>query len=725
MRYANCTTIVSIAIKQILKFVASLQVAALWAAAALAQAPPRVVSALATAADVAVDGFDDPAWREVRPASGLFQQDPDPGKPATLDTQCRVLATRRALVFRFSMEQPGGEIVARELRRDAVLDNDDQIQMTLDTNHDRRNAYYFATNPNGIRVDGLITEEQGPSLDWDTVWEVRVRRRPGGWDAIFTIPYAALTFPSDPEGIWGFNFSREIKRRTETDRWTGWQRPFSIAKVSLEGELRGVQSGHGRTLRELTPYASGAVDHREHPINTNGLGKIGGDFRLGLGESSEADVTVNTDFAETEIDDQQFNFGRTALFFPEKRQFFLQRAQTFSFGSSNSTLPFFSRTIGLSAEENPAPIPIDGGLKLVGRWSQADFGALAVRTRAASGAPRTDSFVGRIKQDLGHASYVGAIFTDIERSTTDPSRSWSRTYGADAGVSFTPEWTAGGYYLETRNPGIGGETKAWSADLLYQGEYANGEVRRTNVGSGFLPQMGFVAQSGIHETVVDLEATPRPHVLGLKELSFEAFTDVKYNEDSSLNEREYQYTFRALWLSGAYTDDDIVDVFDENLKTPLRLTDRVEIAPGAYHFVRHQMTYGSDPTRTLAVQGNANFGGYYGGTRNSYTGRLFWKPSEHVGASLIENYNVVRLPEGRFDLSLFSFRLDWNPSTRWITSAILQSDNIHRLTNVQVIARWLVDPATDVFAVFDRQIGAGFDRPGTRIAFKIRRAFDL
>jgi hypothetical protein len=360
----------------------------------------------------------------------------------------------------------------------------------------------------------------------------------------------------------------------------------------------------------------------------------------------------------------------------------------------------------------------------VGRWDQTDLGALAVQTRDASGTPRTDSFVGRIKQDLGHASYVGALFTDRERGSS-ASPPWSRTYGADASFNLTPEWAAAGFYVQTRTPGLTGETSAWDAELNYHGAYANGEFRRTNLGSAYLPQMGFVAQNGIHETLVDLEATPRPHVLGLKNLSFEVFTDVKYNEDSSLNEREYQYTFRALWLSGAYTDDDIVDVFDEHLKAPLPLTDKVTIAPGLYHFVRHQITYGTDPTRALALQFNANFGGYYGGTRNSYTGRVFWKPSEHVGASVIENYNVVRLPEGNFNLSLLSFRLDWNPSTHFITSAIVQSDNVDRLSNVQVIGRWLVDPATDVFAVVDRQIGVGFERPGTKVVVKVRRAFNL
>ncbi|HEY2797323.1 MAG TPA: DUF5916 domain-containing protein [Thermoanaerobaculia bacterium] len=681
--------------------------------------------------DLAVDAFDDPIWSEAQPATELFQQEPDEGRPATLRTDVRVIATPKALLLRFVMEEPASEFVAHELRRDADLSNDDQIAFVLDTYHDRRNAYLFATNPNGVRQDGLVTEEADPSLDWDTVWDVRVRRTPEGWDALFRIPYTALNFPGGPGRVWGFNVQRVLRRRNETVRWSGWKRPFALSKISLAGELADVPSLAARKLRSLTPYAAGAVDHREDPGDTDLRGKAGLDFRYGLSSSTEADVTLNTDFAEAEADAQQFNFGRTSLLFPEKRLFFLQRSQIFAFGSDSTTLPFFSRRIGLKDVEDTLPvpedviIPIDAGLKLTGRLGGTELGALAVQTRPALGEPRTDYYVGRVKQDLGHASYLGALFTDIERDTNDPSTRYSRTLGGDAGLTLTPELTAAGFYVRTENPGVSGKTAAWNADIAYNGEYARGRIEGGAIGSAFNPQMGFVTQNGIQSTIFDFEATPRPHVLGLKDLSFETFYAYKYNEDHSLNEREYQYTFRAEWQSGAYSDNDIVDVFDENLTEPLELTQTVTIPVGVYHFVRHQIAFGTDPTRTLAFQANFNFGGYYGGTRDRYVGRVFFKPSEHVALTVIEDYNVVRLPEGNFNLSLLSARLDWNPSVRLLCSAIGQSDNVDRLTHIQGIVRWLIDPASDAFVVFDRQIGKGFERPGTRVTLKFRKTFDL
>jgi hypothetical protein len=676
--------------------------------------------------DLAASDFDDPAWAYAPVAGGLFQQEPNEGLPATLDTECRVIATGKALLLRFVMAEPASEFVANELRRDADLSNDDRIAFVLDTYHDRRNAYFFATNPNGAREDGLVTEEGDPSLDWDTVWDVHVRRTANGWDALFRIPYTALNFPGGEGGIWGFNFSRILRRRTETVRWSGWKRPFALSKISLAGDLTGLPALPARQLRSFTPYALGAIETLQGPSDTNMLGRAGFDFRYGVTSSTEADLTVNTDFAETEADAQQFNFGRTSLFFPEKRPFFLQRSQIFQFGSERSTLPFFSRTVGLkSLDDTSVPLPINAGLKLTGRLGRTDFGALAVQTRAAEGEPRTNFVVGRAKLDLGHASYVGGLFTDIERVTEDPSRRFSRTYGADTLVNLTPEWRVSGFYSRTDNPGFSSETSAWNGTLAYNGEYAQGRIERTNIGSHFDPQMGFVSQNGIHASLVDFTLIPRPHALGLKDLNFETFYSFRYNEDGTLNEREYQYTFRAEWQNGAYSDDDIVDVFDENLTEPLPLTDAVTIPVGLYHFARHQVTFGTDPSRRLALQVNFNFGGYYGGRRNRYVGRIFWKPNEHVGVTLIEDYNVVRLPQGDFDLSLFSGRVDWNPSARLLSSLIVQSDNVNRMSNVQAIVRWLIDPATDLFAVYNRQIGRGFERPGTRVSLKLRKSFDL
>lgn len=691
------------------------------------QAAPavRTVAVGHSERDLSVKDFDDPAWEQAPAAGPLFQNEPREGEPATLETECRVIATPEALLLRFIMEEPAGELVARELRRDADLSNDDRIAFVLDTYHDRRNAYFFATNPNGVRAEGLVAEESEPSFDWDTVWDVRVRLTARGWDALFKIPYAALNFPGGDRGVWGFNFSRIMRRRTETVRWTGWKRPFAVSKISLAGDLTDLPRLPSRRLRSLTPYAAARLESLQNPGDTNFLPKAGLDFRYGINSSTEADLTANTDFAETEADTQQFNFGRTSLLFPEKRLFFLQRSQVFQFGSEHTTFPFFSRTIGLKTNKEAIPIPIDAGLKVTGRLGRADFGALAVQTRAASGEPRTDFFVARGKLDLGHASYVGALATDIERAGSDPSRKDSRTWGADAAFNVTPELNLNGFYVRSENPGVSGETSAWKAEANYRSEYVNATLHRANMGSAYDPQMGFVSENGIHQNFADLELTPRPRILGLRNLSFEGFLSFKYNENGSLNEREYQYTFRANWQSGAYMDDDIVDVFDENLAEPLALTDAVTIPPGQYHFTRHQVAFGSDPSRPLAFQANFNFGGYYGGRRNRYVGRFFWKPDAHVALAVIDDYNVVRLPQGNFNLSLVSARLDWNPSVRLLSSLIFQSDNVDRLTDVQAIVRWLLDPSTDLFAVYDRQIGRGFERPGTRVTVKFRKTFDL
>lgn len=697
--------------------------AAAFAAPIRAAETPPTQPVLVLGRDLAARDFDDPAWNDAAAIVSTIQQEPVEGAPASLATECRIIATPRALLLRFVLEEPPAEIVAHELRRDADLSADDRIAFVLDTYHDRRNAYYFATNANGVRVDGLVIEQSAASLDWDTVWDVRVRRTALGWDALFRIPFASLSFRGEDAGVWGFNFSRQSHRRAEIARWTGWQRPYPLELVSLAGDLTGLPPLASRRLRQAIPFAAGAFDRRSNPSDTDAIGKAGFDVRYGLTSAVEADLTVNTDFAETEADQQQFNFGRSSLFFPEKRAFFLERSQVFAFGDPDTTLPFFSRRIGFDDDGNA--LPIDAGLKLTGRVGPTDLGMLAVQTRAAAGQPRTDFLVARLKQDLGHSTYVGGLFTNVEQPAEGGvSRDW-RTYGVDTRIQLHPDWRFIGYWVDTHTPGVSGRTSAWSADLFYNGRNAKGEIQAAHFGSAYEPRAGFVRQPGVQLYFADLTLIARPAILGLQDINVEAFTFPRYTEDGSLSERETQYTFRANWRNGAYMDDDLVDAYDERLTEPLDLAGHATIAPGSYHFVRHQIAFGTDPSRALAFQANFNFGGYYDGRRDRYIGRVFWKPSEHVAVTAIEDYNVVRLAGGDFDLSLFSLRLDWNPSVSLLTSFTLQSDNLDRLTHAQAIVRWLVDPATDVFAVYDRQTGAGFERPGTRVTVKVRRTFDF
>ena len=285
----------------------------------------------------------------------------------------------------------------------------------------------------------------------------------------------ALNFPGGPSETWGSNFSRDMRRRTETARWTGWKRPFALSKISLAGDLAGLPALPARQLRSLTPYSLASLEELQNPSNRNLLGRAGLDFRYGVRSSTEADLTVNTDFAETEADAQQFNFGRTSLFFPEKRLFFLQRSQTFDFGPWATTLPFFSRRWARGLDDTSVPIPINAGLKLTGRLRRTESARLRSRPgprranrrqllRRAREVQRRPCLLPRgslHRYRTGHGRSFAKVLADV-RSRHSPQ--------------FTPEWTENGFYVETSNPGISGETKAWKAELNYRGEYANVEL---------------------------------------------------------------------------------------------------------------------------------------------------------------------------------------------------------------------------------------------------------
>ena len=335
--------------------------------------------------------------------------------------------------------------------------------------------------------------------------------------------------------------------------------------------------------------------------------------------------------------------------------------------------------------------------------------------------------MGRWKQGLGRSTYVGALFTDVERAedagSGRPRR--SRTFGIDTGVQLHPDWKFLGYWVGTSAPQDRGNTSAWSADLYYTGYNLRGEIQAARFGSGYDPQAGFVRQGGIRFFFGQLGWLARPAIAGIQDVLVDVYTFPKYNDDDGrLNERDTHYRVHANWRNGAFAEASLND-FDENLTEPLVLGNGATIAPGRYRFLRPQAGLGTNPSRALSFQANASLGDYYDGRRDTYTARLFWKPSEHVAISGIESYNVVRLPGGDFDLSLASVRVDWNASVALLASLSVQSDTLDRLTHVQTIVRWLIDPATDFFAVYDSQSGAGFESPGSRVTVKFRRTFDF
>jgi hypothetical protein len=394
------------------------------------QVPQLTVGRLADGVRPSIDGLVDEAiWSSVQPFNAFIQQEPDEGRPATEHTEIRFLLDRQSLyigVINFDSEPDN--LVVTESRRDADLADTDSIQILLDTFNDGQNAFVFGTNPFGIEYDGQVRAEgqtgqgggggggsTGFNLNWDADWTVRTRRTARGWEAEFAIPLKTLRYAPGEERTWGVNALRNIRRKNEQVFLSPVPRGYNLHRVSVAGRLHGLSLPVRRDLR-LVPYVSGTLnDDRTLVIDTvRRSGDVGLDFKWGVRADLTLDLTVNTDFAQVEADEQQVNLTRFRLFFPEKRAFFLENAQLFQLGQPQNVDLFFSRRIGLSAAGEP--IDIVAGGRLSGKLGGYNVGLLNMQTDAAvdrrtgdTVAPANNFTVLRIQREVARSTF-GAMF---------------------------------------------------------------------------------------------------------------------------------------------------------------------------------------------------------------------------------------------------------------------------------------------------------------------------
>ena len=410
------------------------------------QEPLRTASASRIDLAPKLDGtLDDPIWQQASAIDNFLQREPFEGQPSTEKTEVRILYSKHEVYFGITcFDSDPKRIVATELRRDVSQELDDYFEIIIDSAHDRRNAYVFQINPLGTQRDALITEEQRTDSGtgdgdpgWDGVWTSEARITKQGWTATVAIPFSTLNFMQSRDVIWGINFKRFIRRKNEEDLWSGWRRVYGAARISQAGELHGISEiGSGR-LFIVKPY--GLVGFSHFPSSAAGTGLTPGtsalytggvDVKLGLRSNLVANLTANTDFADADVDTQQFNLTPYKLFFPEKRQFFLENAGVFNFplGGDSGDLLFFSRQIGIdpiTGEE----VPINGGAKVTGSIGNFELGVMDVDTRSSGPNPYANYAVARLKRSLWGGSYIGVM--GIDKRSGNPFDSFNQTSGAD------------------------------------------------------------------------------------------------------------------------------------------------------------------------------------------------------------------------------------------------------------------------------------------------------
>jgi len=668
------------------------------------------ISAEATHVDRApkLDGtLDDPLWETAKPITQFRQREPLEGNPPTEKTEVHILFTRHAVYFGIHCyDLEPSRIIATELRRDVSQDLDDHFEILIDSHHDRRGGYVFEVNPLGTQNDGLIVEEQGDSnggdfdRGWDGVWTSEARITPDGWTATIEIPFTTLNFTHSSDVVWGLNFKRFIRRKNEEDLWSAYRRTFGITKVSEAGELRGIKDiGSGR-LFIVKPYGLARYDKQtgqnpQFPL-TAGL-----DIKYGLSSNFVLNLTGNTDFADAEVDLQPFNITPFKVFIPEKRQFFLENVGVFTFGLGDGDQLFFSRQIGIDPVTGNQ-VPINGGARLTGTLGRTELGVMDVDTRSSGPNPYANYAVARLKESLWPGSYIGVM--GIDKRSGSVLDDFNQTGGVDTRLVFFKDWFVDAHMAGTQSPGYPSGASDVGAALSYRSNWLDGIVERRKTGPNFNPEVGFIQRVDSNETYGDLTFKVRPQIRGVRELQFEGFILHAPDTQGQVSTQEWQNTFRADFNNGAYTDDDIEDVFTQRITRPLHIYKSVFIPNGVYHFARHQLTYGSGQDRRLTYNFFERFGGYYGGTLNEFQVRGNYRPTAKFSISASETWDRFRLPlpNGKFSVVLASLQANYS-FTRFVTfTSLIQMDTSNtQAASANLRLRYNYRPDSDLYIIYN------------------------
>jgi len=565
---------------------------------------------------VMIDGnLDEPPWQEAEVALGFLQRDPREGEPSTERTEFRVLYTPTTLyVGVICYDSDAGGILATERRRDNTLENDDTIAFVLDTFHDHRNAFLFRTNPLGAQYDALITDEgRTVNQEWDEKWDVVSRITPAGWIAEFAIPFKSLRVYEENGAGWGLDLERVIRRKNEFSYWNSYRRGFKLESVSQAGHLDGLDNVLTGLRLRVKPYLLGGFsrfsdDSRSVTRNASDAGIEVLKYRIT--PSLTADLTWRTDFAQTEVDDQQVNLDRFPLFFPEKREFFQEGAGVYDFGITRAEGPnpafklFHSRQIGLSPGRQPVPI-VAGG-RITGRLQGLTLGLLNVQTEAlpSEGIPASNYGVVRVKRDVLARSTVGGFVMTRELGG---SRDFNRVYGADVNFVFFRYFTmeallgksSSGLPQNPRSPGAKGNNWVSTGNIGWNSDFLQAAATWIVVDPEFRNDLGFVPRKNMRQITPQFALRPRPASDLIRRINISYRGDYIMNQRNELETRVNHYILGFEFESG--------DQFNwtphtrlERLIVPFRLRPGVVIPPGTYSWWYNSMRYNGNPARKLA-----------------------------------------------------------------------------------------------------------------------------
>lgn len=678
---------------------------------------------------IELDGIlDEPVWGRANPATDFIQQDPDFGGTPTERTEVRIVFTSESLYMGVSaFDSEPDLLLGNTMKRDEFLSADDRFMWTMDTFLDQQTGYFFEMNPSGLMADQLMQAGGGGERAWDGIWDAYARRHELGWTLEIEIPFRTLNFDPDAPA-WGINFQRTVRRKNEENLWTGHERNQGLRRMSNAGLLLGISDvtqGHGLDVK---PYLAGSTV--EVPGSTSSTASereadMGVDLFYNVTPSLRANLTVNTDFAQTEVDQRLVNLTRFPLRFPEKRDFFLDGATFFDFASNPvqgggpgrgfrpsgvpRTEPFFSRRIGLGSGGQLQPVDVGG--KLTGQAGAQDIGFLQVRTgehrdSAGDRVSGEDFTVFRLKRRVLTQSYIGSFFSRRDERATE-SAAGLYAAGLDYRLATSTfrgsdQLSMSGYVLWNNEPEDLGEALSYGTRIDYPNDRWFGSLGFSEIQPNHRPAIGFTPRTGFRAYSGQAGFGPRPEAHPI----FRQFTfDVGANFLTDMENRLVTRDVR-LQLFGVQTQSqDNVNL--SVIPTFERLEDDFEIHPGVllpegseYRFNRYRLDIRTANRRILSTRSSFEIGDFFSGTRREAIVNLGVRPFVGMVANLSSEWNRIELVEGEFQTRVYRLTLDnqFNPWVYVVNN--IQYDTVSDRIGWQIRFRWTVEPGNDLYVIY-------------------------
>jgi hypothetical protein len=697
----------------------------------------RRLPAVKSPTGIELDGrLDESAWKAAPVAKGFIQNDPREGEAATFDTEVRLVYTDTALYIGvFAKDDDPSAIIVNELRKDFNTGSADGFQVVIDTFHDERNGYQFAINPAGAKWDAQMSNEgRDNNSNWDGIWDVRTRIADDGWYAEIEIPFKTLKFGPEAMQTWGINFQRRLRRFNENSYWSPLQRIHQLSRVSMAGTVEGFQGLRPGANLRFKPYGM-ASSSWAGTRSAVGDWDAGFDAKYGVTTGLTWDFTVNTDFSQVEADEQQINLTRFNLFFPEKRDFFLENSGVFQFSAgtdrgggggggggggrqnqSQDMILFFSRRIGLS--EAGQAIPIMAGTRLTGRAAGYSIGALNIQQQEEALSPATNFTALRLRRDVLANSDVGVMFLNKEQE----GEGYNRALGTDANFRFIRDLTMNFALAKTASPTakVPGEGEDWYGKAAYGWRSNRFDIRGAYqlIGSRFNDEMGFVPRKGVNNGEQYVGVTFRPKRVQKWLRSTNPHWQVEHfsrQNDGGLESQYMDWHWPLMFQNSSFVEVGINPNI-EVIRQPFVINSRrgVVVLPGRYEFNEYFVLANSNSSAPLSFNTRIGTGDFYDGYKRSYSLGGTVRMSEHFNVALSAAINDVELSTGAFTTTLVTGRVNYYFNTKVFLNALLQYNTDTQQWSSNVRFNVIHRPLSDIFIVYnernDYRTGAMIDR---------------